>query len=156
MPFTKSWATGGKTGDGQAATSLVFAQFNLPDGTSGNLGVQGIVQGYLQTTGATSQFITGLSQVTTGAGYQVLPQQTLSILAPALPAVPGSGNTFWNVQVDPFTGVCTIFTSSTADPAPQPCAGGNSTINQIVIARQTLPSGTTNYSQVLLNTVDTW
>lgn len=156
MPFTKSWASGGITGDKLAAVSQIVANFLLPDGTSGNLTVQGQVQGVLQNNGGALSFITGMSQYIAVATYTTLAAQTLSPSTLALPAVPGSGTTFWNVQVDPYTGVCTIYTSASAFPAAQPCAAGNAGVNQIIIAQQALPSTTTNYSQTLLQTPDMW
>ncbi|GAC1373740.1 MAG: hypothetical protein NVSMB4_00640 [Acidimicrobiales bacterium] len=47
------------------------------------------------------------------------------------PAVPGSGSTFWNIQIDGTTGAATVQQSPSADP---PAINANN----IVIFRQTL------------------
>jgi hypothetical protein len=135
MPASYGITTGGivsLAGSPPVLHRRPFAEitFQLPDAFPGNLLLQGIVQG-VDAAGTQGKPDTQLAVVT------VTPNSL------ALPAVPGSGNTFWNVQVDPFTGTATIFTSSTADPAPQPCAAPNAANVQMIVARQTLPTGST-------------
>ena len=60
------------------------------------------------------------------------------------PAVPGSGSTYWNIQVDAITGAATVQTSSTGDPAV--LLSSDSLTPQIVIFRQTLTSGSSSSS----------
>ena len=52
------------------------------------------------------------------------------------PAVPGSGSTFWNIQVDAINGSATVQTSASADPAPLLSTDGATP--RVVIFRQTL------------------
>jgi hypothetical protein len=51
-----------------------------------------------------------------------------------MPAIPGSGTTYWNIQVDVTTGAATVQQSGTADPAP---INGNN----VVVFRQQLVAG---------------
>lgn len=152
MALTVSWCAGGRSGDGLAAVSLLVVNFQVSDTPAANLLLKGLVQGVLQG----GQFVTSQAGFVPGQAYTVLPAQQLSIPSPAMPAVPGSGTTYWNVQADPYTGTCTIYTSSTADPAPQACASPNATVSQIIIGRQALATGTTNPSLVLFDTPDFW
>ena len=54
----------------------------------------------------------------------------------AAPAIPGSGSTFWNIQVDAVTGAATVQSSSSGDPAALMSSDGATP--QVVIFRQTL------------------
>ncbi len=152
MSITKSWMSGGKSGDGLAATSQVCFNAWISDTPAANLLLQGTVQGVIQN----GQPVLSRAGFSYGQPYTVLAPQTLSIASPAMPAVPGSGTTFWNVQVDPYTGACTIYTSSSADPALQPCAAPNAAVNQIKLMGQALATGTTNPSLVLVSLPDNW
>jgi len=120
MPVTFAITSGGIKGSTNAVETFVQVQIQLPDSFPGNLTISGFVQGVLN--GVTQ----AVMQITNGSGGQTI----------ALPAVPGSGNTFWNVQIDVTTGTATIQTSSVADPALL-----NS--NNVIVARQTLPTGAT-------------
>lgn len=125
MTWTSLITTGGtRSGTPLALRPYVSCAIQLPDALGGNLAIQGVVQGV------------------TAAG-QAMPAQNLTLAAPAQPAVPGAGAVYWNLQADPFTGACTIYTSTAADPAPQPCAAPNAGQNQTILARQTLPSTAT-------------
>ncbi len=152
MALTKSWASGGRTGDGLAAVTQVAFSVWISDTPAANLLLQGQIQGVLQS----GQFLVGLASFVQQTPFTVLAAQTLSLPSPAMPAVPGSGNTFWNVQCDPNTGVCTIYTSSSAYPAAQACAAPNASQNQVILLQQKLPTGTLNPSLVEVDLTDMW
>lgn len=66
-----------------------------------------------------------------------------------MPAAPGSGSTFWNIQVDSGTGAASVQQSATADPAPiSPTA--------LVVFRQILIPGQVNPALGGSATPDTW
>lgn len=112
------------TGDGIGATAIRFS-LSLPDS-----GTSALIDGEVQTVGASVQAITG---------------SPLSI-----PAAPASGTIFWNVQVDTTSGAATVQQSTSVDPAPiNP--------NNIVIFRQSLIPGNTDPATVATDTTpDTW
>lgn len=111
------------TGDGVSAT-WIDAQIQLPDsGTSVK------VTGNVCLPGGTPVNVTG-SPVT-------------------IPAAPGSGSIFYNIQVDGTTGAATVQQSTSADPAP---INGNS----VVIFRQTLVPSSTDPATTGETTPDSW
>jgi hypothetical protein len=128
MSITYSIASGGLpawTAQGGVAGTNPFVELivNLPDAFPGNVSVFGNVKGV-------------------NANGSLMP--TVQVAGtPALPAVPGGGTTYWNLQIDPFTGVATIYTSSTVNPAAQPCAGANSATLQLIVFASTIPSTAT-------------
>ena len=156
MSLTVSWASGGKSGDGQGSVTQVLFNAAIPTAGGAAMGLQGTIQGVTQTLNGVTSFVVGVANVQQGAALTALALQQLSLPSPNVPVVPGSGTTYWNVQCDPYTGVCTIYTSSTADPVPQPCAGANSGVNQVVLGRQALVAGTTDVSTLLFDTPDMW
>ena len=67
-----------------------------------------------------------------------------------MPAAPGTGSTFWNIQVDTVTGATTVQTSPTADPGP---ISGTT----LTIFRQRLDAGVTDPALAATSsTPDTW
>jgi len=104
------------TGDG-FTTPMLRVSVELPDSGS-VLGIQGTVQ--------------------------LAGQPTVNVSGSplAIPPVPGSGSTFWNVQVDANTGVATIQTSSIADPAPI-------TPTSLIVFRQRLDVGATTVNDLI-------
>lgn len=129
--MTMTWivgSAGARSGTPLTLKPYVQCAIQLPDlFVAGNMGLQGIIAGV--------------------SGGAVMLAQGLTLPTPAYPQVPATGSTFLSLQADPYTGICTIYTSTTADPAPQPNAGTNSGTNQVVLARQTIPStaGTVPY-----------
>lgn len=107
MPLTISYLEG----NGQADDRLAI-QVQLPDGNGGNANVGGAVQAVGQSV------------------------QTVSATL-ALPAAPGSGSIFFNIQVDVTSGAATLQQSTSAPPA---AINGN---NRIVYS-QTLTPATTD------------
>lgn len=106
MPLTVQ----NRSGDGVHDVSI-DSVVQLPDA-----GSSVIVNGTVQQVGVAPVAITG-SPVTA-------------------PAVPGSGSTFWNIQVDAITGAATVVTSSVSDPAAALSSDG--VTPKVVIFRQTL------------------
>lgn len=66
-----------------------------------------------------------------------------------MPAAPGSGSIFWNIQVDTTTGASTVQQSTSSDPV---AIDGNN----VVIFRQTLISTSTNPALTPSSTPNTW
>lgn len=60
------------------------------------------------------------------------------------PSVPGSGSTYWNIQVDAITGAASVQQSNSADPAALLSSDG--VTPQAVIFRQTLAAGSSSSS----------
>lgn len=120
MPLTIS----NYTGDGTSSTN-VDCYIQLPDS-----GTSVLVAGSVNPTGA------GGALVVTGSPL-------------TMPAAPGSGSIFWNIQVDATTGAATVQQSTSSDPA---------TIdgNNVVIFRQTLISTSTNPALTPSSTPNTW
>lgn len=118
MPVRYKNSTGGITSDGVTRYTLVDTWVELPDAYPGNVLIVGAVQAVAAA----------LPSGASNAAYQTL--QTLQTNSLALPAVPGSGQTYWNIQVDVTSGATTIQTSNSAPPAP---INGN---NVIVCASQ--------------------
>jgi hypothetical protein len=112
------------TGDG-IIDPLINTNVELPDaGTT--VGISGFVQA-----------IGGLKVDVSGATV-------------TMPAAPGSGSVFWNIQVDAGTGATTVQTSTVADPAPVTGAS-------LTIFRQRLDAGQTDPALVATDsTPDTW
>lgn len=109
MPLTIQNVSGDAVNDVRLDTIVI-----LPDA-----GSSVVVGGYVQPIGKAQVAITG-SPLTA-------------------PAVPGSGSTFWNIQVDAGTGAASVQTSTTVDPPPILSADG--VTPQVVVFRQTLTFG---------------
>ena len=119
MPLT----TSNYSGDGITAVK-VDTYIQLPDsGTVVN------VQGSVTAPGSVPATITGSPL--------------------AMPAAPGSGSTYWNIQVDTGTGVATVQQSASADPPPISATA-------VVIFRQTLVPSSTDPALVGSATPDDW
>jgi hypothetical protein len=130
MSITTSIASGGFLSNANKPLMQPFVELviNLPDlYAAGNLTIFGNVRGVAPLNDSLD------------SGHLLAVANVAAVIA--LPAVPGSGSTYWNVQIDPYTGTASIYTSSAADPVAQPCAGANSSQNQLIVARQTLPTG---------------
>lgn len=120
MPITFS----NYTGDG-AGSTLLDTVVQLPDS-----GTNVLIAGSVDPSGA------GNPVAITGSPL-------------TMPAAPGSGSIFWNIQVDTTTGVATVQQSTSADPAP---INGNN----VVVLRQTLVPSSTNPAITGAATPDTW
>lgn len=120
MPITIS----NYTGDGSGTTKL-DCDIQLPDS-----GTAVLVGGSVDPSGA------GNPVAITGSPL-------------AMPAAPGSGSIFWNIQVDVTTGAATVQQSTSVDPA---AINGNN----VVVFRQTLVPGNSNPALVATATPDTW
>ena len=112
-----------QTGDGTVA-ALIDTAVTLPD--SGSV-VQ--IDGRVTPPGGATVQVTG-SPLT-------------------MPAAPGSGQIFWNIQVDTGTGAASVQQSTTADPAP---ISGTA----LVVFRQTLGATSTDPALTAASTPDTW
>ena len=99
----------GLTGDGNLAT-LVQVNVGLPGTDGGSVPING----QIQVPGSAKLVITG-SPLTA-------------------PVIPGSGTTFWIIQVNTTTGAASIKTSSSATPAPD--------ASNIVVFQSSLIHGT--------------
>ena len=112
------------TGDGVTAP-IINTNVELPDAGT----VVGI-SGYVQAIGGKPVDVTGTTVT--------------------MPAAPGSGSTFWNIQVDTVTGATTVQTSASADPGPVAAS-------TLTIFRQRLDAGQTDPALVTTDsTPDTW
>lgn len=114
------------SGDGVAA-SLLVASFGLPGTTNPTMLT---LDGNFRVVGGTLQAINGTPLTA--------------------PSIPGSGSTYWCVQVNTSSGVATIKTSSSSYPTAD---AGN-----VVVAQQQLQSTDTSVAQAALgfSTVDMW
>jgi hypothetical protein len=78
------------------------------------------------------------------------PKVDLAGATVTMPVAPGSGSTFWNIQVDTGSGATTVQTSAASDPSP-----GSAT--SLVVFRQRLDAGVTDPALASTDsTPDTW
>jgi hypothetical protein len=117
MPITYSLTSGGIQNQVGVYNHLVDLIINLQDTFSSTCTIAGNVKGYNFTT---STFYTPVS---------VMSQLTF-------PAVPGSGSTYWQIQVDITTGTAYLQTSSVSQAAI-----ALATTKCIIIASSSIPSG---------------
>lgn len=137
MSVSYSGTTGGASSDGTKLYALQQVSFQLPDSFPGNILLEGVIQP-LSTDGIAG----GGSPVIFGTAVQLA---TNSI---ALPAVPGSGTTYYILQANTTTGVVTLKSSSVAAPAAD---AGN-----VVIFTHSVPTGATIPWMVAPTLVENW
>lgn len=118
MPITIS----NSTGDGVTST-LIQSSIELPDS-----GTNVLLAGTVQAPGGTAMVITG-SPLT-------------------MPVAPGSGSTYWIIQVNTNTGAASIKQSTSGMPLADP--------NNMIISSQTLVPGNTDPALVQDASPDTY
>ena len=129
MPVTYDLTTGGQLptpstplnpaagGAAPVMQPLVQLKVSLPDAYPGN--------------------VTFAGKISPVAGNQLQPSMLMTGSPIALPAVPGSGTTWWALQVNLTTGAVTLLTSSTG--APTAAAGNLILMQHQVKASDTVP-----------------
>lgn len=129
--ITYGFSTGGKTSDSKQAYTFIEGAVQLPSALNSAANIQGVIQA---VTGAGTQTndlnlaAPGLG----GVGGTVQPAQTFSGTV-TVPAAPGSGTTFWCIQVNYLTGAVSLKTSSTAAPTAD--------ANNVVIFQHVVKTG---------------
>jgi hypothetical protein len=113
MPLTVSYSEGNAATDNQLALSIL-----LPDANGGNASVAGNVQAASVSGTPSPAFSVGPTTI-------------------ALPAAPGSGSLFFNIQIDLTSGVATLQQSTSAPPSPI-------NANNVIVYSQTLTAATTD------------